>query len=311
MAQRIAFGSCSRHTSENQLWKEINNSNPDIWLWAGDNIYADTHDMVKMREMYSLQKNRDGYKQLAGNAVVYGTWDDHDYGVNDGGKFYSRKKESKDLLLDFLDVPANAEVRKHEGVYQSYTIGSGKNKVRIILLDTRYFRDTLMASASGGKRYEINPDGDVLGEEQWKWLEGELSNSDAKVHMIVSSIQFIANDHGYEKWGNFPMARQRMLDLLKRVNPSFTFFLSGDRHIAEISRLDVSGLPYPLYDITSSGLTHTWTVIGTEKNTARVGPLIVERNFGLIDLKWKKGKPGVYVQLVGPGGKILHVQQLR
>lgn len=308
---RIAFGSCSRHNSENQLWNEINNVNPDIWIWAGDNIYADTHDMNKMREMYLLQKNREGYRKLTANSVVYGTWDDHDYGINDGGKFYSRKNESKDLLLEFLDVPPNASVRKHEGVYQSYVTGSGKNKIKIILLDTRYFRDTLIASSTKGKRYEINPDGDVLGEAQWKWLEEELSNSDAKVHMLVSSIQFIANDHGYEKWGNFPKARQRMMDLLKRLNPSFTFFVSGDRHIAEISKLDIPELNYPLFDITSSGLTHTWTVIGSEKNTARTGPLIVDRNFGLIDLTWKKGKPILNVQFIGPGGKVLYEQKLR
>jgi alkaline phosphatase D len=310
-AQRIAFGSCSRHTSEDQLWNEVNNLRPDIWIWAGDNIYADTHDITKMHEMYERQKNRPGYKKLEENSVIYGTWDDHDYGINDGGKFFSKKKESKSQLLTFLNIPEDAEVRNHEGVYQSYAVGAGKRKVKIILLDTRYFRDTLMASVTKEKRYQINPEGDILGEEQWSWLEKELSGSDAKVHIIVSSIQFIANDHGFEKWGNFPKARQRMLDLLTKVKPAFTFFISGDRHMAEISKLDLPGLPYPLFDITSSGLTHTWTIAGTEKNEARTGPLIVDRNFGLIDLNWKKGKPLVNVQLIGQGGKILHGRQLK
>lgn len=310
-AQRIAFGSCSRHNSENQLWTEINNLNPDIWIWAGDNIYADTHDMEKMREMYLQQKSRAGYKQLSQKSVIYGTWDDHDYGVNDGGRFFSGKKESKNQLLSFLNVPEEAEVRNHEGVYQSYTTGKGKKKIKIILLDTRYFRDTLMASASNEKRYEINPDGDILGEAQWSWLEKEFTNSDAKLHVVVSSIQFIANDHGFEKWGNFPKARQRMFDLLTKVKPSFTFFISGDRHMAEISKVELSGLPYQLFDITSSGLTHTWTIAGTEKNTARTGPLIVERNFGVIDVSWKKNMPMVNVRLVGQGGKILHNHRIK
>jgi alkaline phosphatase D len=309
-AQRIAFGSCSRHTSENQLWNEVNKLSPDIWIWAGDNIYADTHDMAKMRENYDRQKNRPGYKQLEAKSIIYGTWDDHDYGINDGGKFFSKKNESKNELLKFLNVPEDAEVRNHEGVYQSYVTGAGKRKVKIILLDTRYFRDTLMASATKEKRYEINPEGDVLGEQQWSWLESELSGSDARVHIIVSSIQFIANDHGFEKWGNFPKARQRMIDLLIKVKPAFTFFISGDRHMAEISKLDLPGLPYPLFDVTSSGLTHTWTIAGTEKNISRTGPLIVERNFGSIDLNLKKGKATVNVQLIGPGGKILHSCQL-
>ena len=308
--QRIAFGSCSRHNSENQLWTEVLNEKPEIWIWAGDNIYADTHDMDKMRAMYAQQKSRLGYQKLKEQAVIYGTWDDHDYGVNDGGKFYPKKNSSKELLLDFLDVPVNAKVRNHAGVYQSYEAGSGKNKIKFILLDTRYFRDTLKASTQKGKRYEINPDGDILGEEQWSWLESELKNSDAGINIIVSSIQFIANDHGFEKWGNFPKARQRMLDLLSAVKPSFTFFLSGDRHIAEISKISVPGLAYPLFDITSSGLTHTWSVIGTESNEARISPLIVERNFGLIDIKWENRKPSVDIKIIGPQGKILHSQNL-
>lgn len=311
VSQRLAFGSCSRHTSENQLWEEVNAEKPDMWIWSGDNIYADTHDMRKMRLMYEQQKNRTAYQKLREQATVYGTWDDHDYGVNDGGKFFSMKDPSKELLLDFLDVPVDAKVRNHTGVYQSYITGTDQKKIKILLLDTRYFRDTLMPSATKGKRYEINPDGDILGEAQWEWLKTELTNSEAAVNIIVSSIQFIANDHGFEKWGNFPRARKRMIDLLEEVKPNFTFFISGDRHIAEVSRMNLPGLSYPLYDITSSGLTHTWSVIGTEENKARVSPLIVERNFGVIDIRWKGKLPKTHLRIIGPKGKVLHAQVIQ
>lgn len=309
-AQRVAFGSCSRHNLENQLWTEVLAEKPTHWIWAGDNVYADTHDMSKMAAMYQQQKSRPAYQQLRNQATIYGTWDDHDYGVNDGGKYFSKKKESKEELLRFLDVPENAEVRKHEGVYQSYTSGKGNKKIKIIILDTRYFRDTLRTSSEKGRRYDINPEGDILGEDQWSWLKGELESSDAGVNIIVSSIQFIANEHGYEKWGNFPKARQRMLDLLAAVKSPFTFFISGDRHIAEVSRMEIPGLTYPLYDITSSGLTHTWSIIGSESNSARVGALIAERNFGLLDITWKKNKPKVNLKIVGPVGRVLLQQNL-
>ena len=310
-AQRIAFGSCSRHNLENQLWTEVLAEKPSHWIWLGDNVYADTHDMSKMAAMYQQQKSRPAYQQLRSQATIYGTWDDHDYGVNDGGKYFAKKKESKEELLRFLDVPENAEVRKHEGVYQSYTTGKGNKKIKFLILDTRYFRDTLRASSEKSRRYDINSEGDILGEDQWSWLKNELESSDARVHIIVSSIQFIANEHGYEKWGNFPKARQRMLDLLASVKPAFTLFLSGDRHIAEVSRMDVPGLLYPLYDITSSGLTHTWTIIGSEPNQTRVGSLIVERNFGLLDITWKKNNPMVDLKILGPAGKILVQQKLK
>jgi len=83
----IAFGSCSRQYISNQRWLDILNSDPDIWIWLGDNIYGDTHDMDLMAEKYAYQKADSGYQLLLKSGVqIIGTWDDHDYGVNDGGK---------------------------------------------------------------------------------------------------------------------------------------------------------------------------------------------------------------------------------
>ena len=39
----IAFGSCNRDELPQPLWPVIAEENPDLWIWAGDNIYADWH----------------------------------------------------------------------------------------------------------------------------------------------------------------------------------------------------------------------------------------------------------------------------
>lgn len=287
---RIAFGSCSHQDSAEQLWPAVIAQKPDLFVWLGDNIYGDTHNMDTLRLKYQKQKQHPAYQALLRAMPVIGTWDDHDYGVNDGGRFYPKKEHSKELMLDFLDVPAQAAVRKRKGVYQSHVFGEKGKQVKIILLDTRTFRDTLLAGA-GNNRYNPNPTGDVLGEEQWTWLEKEIKNSKADVHIIGTSIQFLAQEHGYEKWANFPAARQRMLKLLVDHQPKNLFFISGDRHIAEISKLAWPGLPYPLYDFTSSGLTHTWSGARDEPNALRVGQLIIQKNFGLIRINWEGNLP--------------------
>jgi alkaline phosphatase D len=305
---RIAFGSCSNEELQEEMWTEIAGQQPELCILLGDNIYGDTQDMTWMRTQYDQQKNLPGYQALMKQCPIIGTWDDHDYGKNDGGKFYAKKKVSKEEFMRFLDIPADDPIRTHEGVYSSHTYGPKGKSVKVVLLDTRYFRDTTIRSSIPGHRYDPNPDGDILGETQWAWLEQELTKSKADIHIIGSSIQLISNDHFWEKWGNFPKARQRMLDLLVKCTPKNVFVLSGDRHIAEISKLEVPGLPKSLYDITSSGLTHTWNIKGDmppdEKNSARVGKLIIEKNYGMILIDWSGKNPVVTFEIRGKNNAV-------
>lgn len=45
---------------------------------------------------------------LASFVQIIGTWDDHDYGLNDAGKEFDRKSTNQRLLLDFLDEPLDS-----------------------------------------------------------------------------------------------------------------------------------------------------------------------------------------------------------
>jgi alkaline phosphatase D len=215
---------------------------------------------------------------------VIGTWDDHDYGANDAGRSYPKRDSSQMLFLDFLDVPRDHPRRDRAGVYSAHVYGPPGRQVKVILLDTRYHRDPITRDPLSEQRYYPNPDGDILGPEQWAWLERELQSSDAQIHLIGSSIQAIAREHPWEKWANFPQARDRLLDLIQRSGAPGVLLLSGDRHLAELSRLD-DAVDYPLYDLTASGLTHHAS-FERERNQHRVGPLIADLNFGLLEIDW-------------------------
>ena len=269
----IAFGSCNREHLEQPLWPVIAAHDPDVFVWLGDDIYGDTDDMSVMRAKYAQQLANPDYRRFIAEVPVIGTWDDHDYGLNDGGREFSARDSSQQAHLDFLGEPATSARRTQRGIHASYTYGTPGRQVKVILLDTRYHRD------------RIGSNGTILGEEQWAWLEKELRESAAQIHLIGSSIQFVPEDHRWEKWANFPAERGRMLDLIARTKAPGVIFLSGDRHIAELSLLRESPAGYPLYDVTSSGLTHT-SAWREEKNRHRVGPLIADLNYGLVVIDW-------------------------
>ena len=53
---------------------------------------------------------------------MIGIWDDHDYGVNDGGKSFKYRLQSQKLFLDFLDEPIDSVRRQREGEMMSGTL---------------------------------------------------------------------------------------------------------------------------------------------------------------------------------------------
>lgn len=300
----IAFGSCNDHLRPNLLWDDIRNTKPDIWIWGGDNIYADTDDVSKIASMYKEQQAIPEYAQLTAEVPIIGSWDDHDYGANDGGAEFGAKAGSQEALLDFLAVPEDSPRRKQEGVYTYHDYKVGSKTIRILVLDTRYFRSPL-TPGTGGNRYQPNPfgQGDLLGEEQWRWLERSLNSSQADFHIVVSSIQFLSSEHGWEKWANFPHEVVRFKEMVTRARPKGLIILSGDRHISEFSGATVPGLSYELIDFTSSGLTHAYTAYSGEANASRIGEVVFTESFGLVKIDTDTGK--VIFQIIGDGGRVL------
>jgi alkaline phosphatase D len=307
----IAFGSCDNQRLKNELWKSIDENHPVAWIWGGDDVYSDTEEMKELKENYAIQKNDSDYLQFISNKQILGTWDDHDYGLNDGGEEYPYKKESQQLLFDFLGTPNDAPERFRDGVYNSRVIDFDGNKVKVIVLDTRFFRTAITKAVNSKKRLQPNSygQGTILGEAQWKWLEQELNTSDAQFNVIVSSIQLLSDKHGFECWGNFPHEIDKLEKMLVASKAKGTFVISGDRHIATFSTKKIANLNYPLVDFTSSGLTHVYSSFSGEENPYQIGKVVAEKNFGLLQFDFTNNR--VIMQIRGLENILLgeHIQQ--
>jgi alkaline phosphatase D len=327
--RRIAFGSCNSPLDATPIWASVINTSPDLWIWLGDTVYADVprptgptpeararEVLDRMVFLYDRQRSLPEYQRLRGSTRVLGTWDDHDYGINDAGADFVGRDEAQRHFLDFYDEPADSPRRKRPGVYASYRFGPPGRVVQVLVLDTRYFRSPLRRGPEAvgveGIRGPYLPTNDrsttILGEAQWRWLEAALRQP-ADLRIIVSSIQVVADDHRFEKWGNFPHERRRLFTLIRETGAGGVVFLSGDRHTGELSQLDPRREPdgaaldpgYPLYDLTSSAMTRSRPTTfsaqldqalpravqyNNEINRHRVGSPLPYNHFGLITIDW-------------------------
>ena len=292
--QKIVFGSCIDQNKPQPIWQSILAAKPDLFIFGGDNVYASNHpwQLQNLKDAYARQAAQPGFAALRQGVPHVAIWDDNDMGLkNDGGVEFPHKQAAKNEFIDFWRLPADDPRRTREGLYHAQVFGPVGKRVQVILLDTRWFRSKLRVTdqrnAPGKERYvpDTDPQKTMLGEAQWQWLETQLKQP-AEVRLIVSGVQVIVEGHGWEGWHNFPREQEKLKQLIQKTAAKGVVLLSGDRHIGALYKS--TGMQgYPLYEITSSGMTHAWAQ-AKEDGPNRLGELITQNHFGLIEMDWSK-----------------------
>jgi len=303
----VVFGSCLNVTDHPMLNRTLTLP-MDLFLFMGDNIYADTTDMGVMREKYKALSQSTFYQGLRAQAPILATWDDHDMGLNDGGADYSMRPQAQKEFLDWLKEPTDSKLRKQEGVYQARVFGPVGKRTQVIMLDTRYFRSPLKRvpkeqGAAGGSAIPTDDlSATMLGSAQWAWLESVLRQP-AELRLVVSSIQFAAEASGSESWANFPHEQKRLIELIRRTAAQGVLFLSGDRHWCEMSCLR-EGVPYPLYDLTASSMTQVHQRGTPTPNKNRLLPQTYHQpNVGTLSIDWDQPTVPLTLRLLDVDGQ--------
>ena len=123
--------------------------------------------------------------------------------------------------------------------------------------------------------------------------------------VLVSSIQILATNHGFEKWNNFPHERTRLLSLIKESKKP-VILVSGDRHKAAIYKRD------NLYELTTSSLNKPlpgWLErIWKETDPLLEGEIHYNMNYGVIKIE---SSGVISVELKGKEGEILQKASLK
>ena len=142
-AYKFGLGSCLHQDQEQAIWKAIKLKEVDSFIFLGDNVYGDTQsgNLQRMKEAYAKQKLN--LPKWLLEKEILSIWDDHDYGLNDGGSSYKNKVEAQELFVDFWKIPSEDPRRKREGIYFESKKTIEGLKVHVVALDTRYFRSNL------------------------------------------------------------------------------------------------------------------------------------------------------------------------
>lgn len=308
---RILFASCAHQREDQSIWARLAGENPDLVLLLGDNVYGDVRSgdpaLPELKAAYMRLAMSAPFARLRKAAPVLSIWDDHDMGANDGGGDYPYKEQAEALFDYVWAVPEADPRRARPGVYGSWMIGEKGRRVQIIMLDTRFFRSPLKPTdehgAHGKERYLPDPDPakTMLGEAQWAWLAAELEKP-ADLRLLASSIQVIADGHGWEAWRTLPAERERLYHLIEASGAHNLVILSGDRHAAALyERENEDG--QSLFEATSSSLNlpaSKWRAQSGERYVEpgphRLGAPYFDANYGLVDIDWETGAVNVSIR---------------
>ncbi|HJS48526.1 MAG TPA: alkaline phosphatase D family protein [Gemmatimonadales bacterium] len=282
---RIALGSCfyvnqppydrpgDPYGGDFQVLGALGRARPDAMLWLGDNTYlreADWYSRTGILARYTHTRSFPALQPLLGAMHHYATWDDHDYGPDDADRGYRDKRLTREAFGLFWGNPA-AVLGEEEGVTTMFQWGD----VDFFLLDDRWWRAP--DERRSGERT-------MLGEAQREWLVDALVASRAPFKVVVLGGQVLNPSARFESLARFPADRDWLLARLAEERVPGVFFVSGDIHHTELTRLDRPGT-YPLHDLSVSPLTAGISrVRADDGNTLRVpGTVVEERNFATLD----------------------------
>jgi alkaline phosphatase D len=314
---RVALGSCfyvnepvydrpgAPYGGDYEILTSITRSRPDLMLWLGDNTYyreVDWYTRSGMIHRFTHTRSLPELQPLLGATHNYAIWDDHDYGPNDTDRSWVHKETAFDVFQLFWANPTFG-VGGRPGVTTQFQWAD----VDFFLLDNRYFR-----TPNNRRTVERT----ILGAEQFEWLIDALRASRAPFKMVAIGGQVLNPVAEHETYFNVaPEERERLISAITAERIPGVFFVTGDRHFSELTRIERDGT-YPLYDLTVSPLT-AGAFADPRPNPAGVtGSRITRRNYAVLEFSGPRTERSMRISLHGVNGtelwsRVIHASELR
>ncbi|NUM58644.1 MAG: hypothetical protein HUU56_08435 [Bdellovibrionaceae bacterium] len=265
-----------------KMWEQLASKNVDFIILNGDVVYVDGFDFVARQSATGKdiwQRYIDSMERIPlyhwyHLKPIFATWDDHDFGTNDGDETFSAKKDSQALFRALFwgkEVPNTYEmapmgVSSHAKIF-------GQN---FYFMDDRFERRP-------NKGFDQDPYGH-WGKTQHQWLL-QKAQKNPEPSWIINGDQFFSFkklDYKEAMQMNHPAEFETLLNELKTFSQPFVL-LSGDVHFTEITQIPFQSLNYNTYEITSSSM-HSHHRQGWDNPHRLEGTFVNEFNFVLLEV---------------------------
>ncbi len=294
---RIAYGSCSKEIDQ-PIFSAISATNPDLFLFVGDNNYANTQHRDALRWNYRQFRNVPERANLVANVPSLATWDDHDFLANNSDGTCLNRYEA---LAAFKEYWANPSYGLPEAPATFFNHRWGA--AEFFVLDCRMYRPDVNDPV---KRCEPDPnppnlpraDG-PLGPVQEAWLIEKLKASDATFKFMVCGSR-MTPEGSLDSWKSFPEAQARLFSAIDTNNIDGVVSLSGDIH-----RSVFSSLPAPAYaipELVSSPLAHSRGTCSTTASLDRECYNATD-SFVTLDIDSSLDDPTLTARILDDGGR--------
>ena len=241
---------------------------PDFAMLAGDTIYLqeeiDVDDVSGVdfdRYWYRNyeQRTEPHFANFVSNTPIYAIWNNNDYGAGVATRDQVGKEESLRAWNSLWPNPAspgNSNIFNQNGIYYSFYWGD----VHFIVTDDHWNRNPVLENR--------------WGYEQTEWIRSELLSSTGTFKVIV-----LGSDILEEGWGS---DLENIGAIVTENSINGVLFNAGDIHRNQFKRRSNEALPYPINQITSSGIAKVWRMPFAKiaVDTTVEDPFITVRFFG-------------------------------
>lgn len=283
---KLILGSGVDPNQDFEIYERLTKEKPGLFIFLGNIKFSKYFNPNDHQTQNIKELQEPNFLNFLNRFPALSIWNDADFKSYASAKGYLNKTELQNEYLHFFHEYASSSRWNRNGMYHSYELKKDKIKIQVILLDTSYFRSYPLVNTWKHfqlKSSRIDRDSNLLGREQWEWLESEFLKS-YDIRLIAGGLKFNDSISTEMNWNDYPFEKLKLLNLLRKHKISGCIFLSGSTSDSGISKIEEEGLP-DMYEMITGPLTHLSP--SEEKTQNENITQSIQPNFGLIEISEK------------------------